>query len=134
MKKPYTDQLAEWVKKREKSRPRQDKGLVAFIAVKEDISEAIDAGYALKTIWEHLHETGKIPYRYETFLKHVKKHIKQKPKAPTKPVKGFDELKAEQQSAARTPKTAKPNSGPRKLLTKPKEFEHNPEIKKEDLI
>lgn len=134
MKKPYTDQLAEWVRKREKSRPRQDKGLVAFISVKEDIAEAIDAGYALKTIWEHLHETGKIPYRYETFLKHVKKHIRQKSKVAATPVKGVDEPKAEQQPAAKAPKTAKPDGGPRKLSTKPKEFEHNPEIKKEDLI
>lgn len=134
MKKPYTDQLAEWVKKREKSRPRQDKGLVAFIAVKDDITEAIDAGYALKTIWEHLHETGKIPYRYETFLKHVKKHIKEKPKAPSKPIKGVDEPRAVQQSEARASKNAKPDGGPRKLSAKPKEFEHNPEIKKEDLI
>lgn len=130
MKKPYTDQLAEWVKKREKSRPRQDKGLVAFIAVKEDITEAIDAGYALKTIWEHLHETGKIPYRYETFLKHVKKHIKEKPKAPSKPI----EPKAVQQSEARASKNTKLDGGPRKLSAKPKEFEHNPKIKKEDLI
>lgn len=74
----YTDELAEWVKKREATRPRQDKSLVAFLAVKEDIREAIDAGYALKTIWAHMNETSKIPYRYETFLKHVHKHIKDK--------------------------------------------------------
>lgn len=85
MAKSYTDDLAAWVKKREKSRPRQDKGLVAFIAVKDDVADAIEAGYALKTIWEHMSETGKIPYRYETFLKHVKKHIKAKNKSTIKP-------------------------------------------------
>ena len=76
MAKSYTEQLAEWVKKREASRPRQDKNVVAFLAVRADVKDAMDAGYALKTIWEHLHETGKIAYRYETFLKHVKRHIK----------------------------------------------------------
>ncbi|MBU0791961.1 MAG: TraK family protein, partial [Gammaproteobacteria bacterium] len=85
MAKSYTDELAEWVKKREASRPRQDKSLVAFLAVRDDIHEAIDAGYSLKTIWEHLHEQGKIPYRYETFLKHVNKHIKGGKVRPTLP-------------------------------------------------
>lgn len=87
MAKRYTDELAEWVKMREASRPRQDKSLVAFLAVKDDISEAIAAGYALKTIWEHLHEKGTIPYRYETFLKHVKKQIREKRERPALPVK-----------------------------------------------
>lgn len=126
MTKRYTDQLSDWVKKREKSRPRQDKGLVAFIAVKDDITEAIEAGYALKTIWEHLHETGKIPCRYETFLKHVKKQIKERPKVVS--AKG----------TAPTPKAdAKPlghSSGPRVLKNTPKEFEVNPQVNKEDLI
>lgn len=85
MAKRYTEELAEWVKQRAASRPRQDKSLVAFLAVREDIHEAIDAGYALKTIWEHLHEKGKIPYRYETFLKHVNKHIKGKTVRPSIP-------------------------------------------------
>lgn len=125
MTKRYTDQLAEWVKKKEKSRPRQDKGLVAFIAIKNDIIEAIDAGYALKTIWEHLNETGKIPYRYETFLKHVKKHIKaQNNKPPSEPAGKAKEIAA-----------AKPvKQEPRKLVSQSKEFEVNPVVKKEDLI
>lgn len=131
MSRPYTDQLAEWVKKRGKSRPRQDKGLVAFIAVKDDIEEAMAAGYALKTIWEHLHETGKIPFRYETFLKHTKKHIKAKPKRPL--VANTSEP-AEKSKPAEKPKVAKAGSEPRKLATQLKEFEVNPIAKKEDLI
>jgi len=77
MAKPYTEALAEWVKKRKEKRPQQDLAAVAFMAVREDVKAAIEAGYAQKTIWAHLHETGKIPYRYETFLKHVRKHIKE---------------------------------------------------------
>lgn len=123
MSKSYTDQLADWVKKREKSRPRQDKGLVAFIAVKDDITKAIEAGYALKTIWEHLSDTGKIPYRYETFLKHIKRHIKNQPKIKEKDHKEHDKKEP-----------AKSDTGPRKLVSKTKEFEVNPIAKKEDLI
>ena len=86
MAKRYTDQLAEWVKKREASRPRQDKNVVAFLAVRADVKEAMDAGYALKTIWEHMRDIGKIPYRYETFLKHVRRHIKQASEPDVEPV------------------------------------------------
>jgi len=75
MAKTYTDELGEWVKKRKEKRPKQDLAVVAFMAVLEDVKAAIEAGYAQKTIWAHLHEIGKIPYRYETFLKHVRKHI-----------------------------------------------------------
>lgn len=78
MVKSYTDQLAEWAKKRDASRPRQDKNVVAFLAVRTEVKEAMDAGYALKTIWEHMHELGKIPYRYETFLKHVRRCINER--------------------------------------------------------
>jgi hypothetical protein len=79
MAKSYTEELADWVKKREDSRPRQDKNMVAFLAVRADVKAAVEAGYAFKTIWEHMHETGKLPYRYETFLKHVRRHITHAP-------------------------------------------------------
>jgi hypothetical protein len=82
--KSYTDELAEWVKKRGASRPRRDKNLVAFLAVRADVEAAIAAGYALKTIWEHLRDKGKIQYRYETFLKHVRRHITHAPEGKGK--------------------------------------------------
>lgn len=82
MAKRYIDQLAEWVEERDASRRRQDKNLVAFLAVRTDVKEAMDAGYALKTIWEHLYGLGKIPHRYETFLKHVHRHIEKTPTVP----------------------------------------------------
>ena len=100
-KKSYAEDLAEWVKK--KKSPKQNKPLVAFMMVKNDVEEAIQAGYALKTIWEHMHENGKIPYQYNTFLQHVKKHIKEKnghkivstqAKTPTEQVKDKKEAKA----------------------------------------
>jgi hypothetical protein len=71
MTKIYTETLAEWAKKRETEKSRRDRHWVAFLAVKADVEAAIEAGYALRTIWEHMRETGKITYRYETFLKHV---------------------------------------------------------------
>ena len=47
----------------------------AFLLARSDVMEAMEAGYDLKTIWEFLRETGRIPFRYETFLKYVRKYI-----------------------------------------------------------
>ncbi|MGZ8911228.1 MAG: TraK family protein, partial [Methylococcaceae bacterium] len=33
-------------------------------------------GYALTTIWEHMHETGKLKCSYETFRKHARRFLK----------------------------------------------------------
>ena len=75
--KNYMEELAEWVKKREVSRQRRDKNLVAFLALRADIKAAIGAGYTVKTIWEHLFETEKVSCCYETFLKYIRRHITQ---------------------------------------------------------
>lgn len=85
MAQKYVEELAAWVRENRAKRPRQDTNMVAFLAVRSDVEEAIMAGYAVKTIWEHLNETGKIPYRYETFLKHVRRHITTDTSAGIKP-------------------------------------------------
>ncbi len=85
MAKSYTEELAEWLKKKGPSR-RKDKSTIAFLAIRDDIKAAMDEGYSLLTIWEHLHETGKIPFQYETFCKHVRRHIKTVDKSKPMPV------------------------------------------------
>lgn len=76
MPKTYPEELAEWVKGREAKKTRQDKHVVAFLAIKSDVQAALDSGYAMKTIWEHTKETGRLRCRYETFTQHVKRYIK----------------------------------------------------------
>ncbi len=128
MPKSYTEELAEWVKKREATRPRQDKNVVAFLAIKEDVQAAITAGYSLLTIWEHLHEKGRIPYRYETFLKHVRRYIKGRP-----PVvgAGIEPMKSnEPQPAPNKPVVKKQPAKPEA----PSGFTFNPIPNKEDLL
>jgi hypothetical protein len=82
MAKSYTEELAAWVEKRAEKKRRQDAAAVAFMAVKSDVVAAMEAGYALTTIWEHMHETGKVKCSYETFRKHVHRFIRS---APVKP-------------------------------------------------
>lgn len=80
MTESFRDELATWM-----SQNRHVQGLgrkeyqAAFLAVRGDVIAAVAAGFALKTIWEHMRETGRIPFRYETFLKHVRRHITNAP-------------------------------------------------------
>ena len=76
MTKSYTETLSEWVKKQETARTKRNIQKIAFLAVRADVKVAIEAGYALKTIWEHMTETGKITCRYETFLKYANQECK----------------------------------------------------------
>ena len=78
----FTDGLEKWVQERDKrqKKRRQDASAVEFLAVKKDVTEAIEAGYSLKTIWEYLKEGEKVRSTYETFRRHVKRFIKSAPK------------------------------------------------------
>ena len=78
MNKPYPEQLGEWLKG---VKPAQrDQYLVAFLAVSDDVRAALAAGFSMCSIWRHLHALGRIPFGYDTFLKHV--HRMQKSSAP----------------------------------------------------
>lgn len=137
MAKSYTEELADWVKKREDSRPRQDKNMVAFLAVRADVKAAVEAGYAFKTIWEHMHETGKIPYRYETFLKHVRRHITHAPANQAK--QAAVPAPAQEDDTKTDPKAdatiTKAPPGPKKNKARAMSgFTFNPTPNKEDLF
>lgn len=76
MTKNFSDELAAWVtQRRHTAKHKRNEYLVAFLAVRNDVIDATTAGYALKTIWEHMRATGRVPFRYETFLKYVRRHI-----------------------------------------------------------
>ena len=119
MAKNYAAELAEWIKKRDASKNRQDRNKLMFLTVRADVQSAIEEGYSLKTIWEHLSEIGKIPYRYETFIKHVKRYIQ---KTPTNPVQ------------AEPIKTADTPQKPKKAATSIPTFTFKPTSNKEDLF
>lgn len=78
MAKSYPELLGEWVKRREST--QRDKNLVAFLAVRDDVRAAVDAGYAVKTIWANMSEAGRVKFGYDTFLNYTNRLIR-KPKA-----------------------------------------------------
>ncbi|EJG0778542.1 TraK family protein [Vibrio parahaemolyticus] len=80
--------LQAWVIQRQQDNrsPNKQEVLATFLGVKNDVEEAINAGYNLKTIWTYLTEKNLIAFRYETFLRYVKQYITQTSMAtpPTK--------------------------------------------------
>ncbi|HAV9341900.1 TPA: TraK family protein [Escherichia coli] len=84
MGKDYLADLQTWVsQKKGLNSSSANTARVVFLAIRDDVKSAIDAGYALTTIWEHMHETGRVTTTYETFRRHVKRYIReQKPAAP----------------------------------------------------
>jgi hypothetical protein len=120
MTKTYIEDLAAWTKDRENKATRNDKYVVAFMAVKCDVQAALEDGYAMKTIWEHLTAKGRLNCRYETFTHHVKRYIHTKSDAAVP--------SAETQASPATP--ALPPRDPPKITG----FTFNPSPRKEDLL
>ena len=78
----YPQELAARIEKRAAKKRRQDATAVAFLAVRVDVKAAMDAGYAVTTIYEDMREIGRVKCSYETFRKHVQRYIKAAPAAP----------------------------------------------------
>lgn len=74
MAKTYPEKLGEWVKLRKS--PQRDKNLVAFLAVRDDVRAAVEAGYAVKTVWTNMQESKRIEFGYDTFLNYVNRLIR----------------------------------------------------------
>jgi hypothetical protein len=74
MSKTYPEVLADWVKREDASRP--DRNIVAFLAVREEVREAVDAGYSITAIWKNMRADGRIAASYETFRRHMKRYLR----------------------------------------------------------
>lgn len=128
MNKRYPEQLAEWVKKKQSVKKR-DRNLVMFQAVKEDVREAIAAGYSIRTIWEHMHEVQRVTIGYHQFLKYTNQVIKKHQEKPTKEQITQTEPKKGGQPAHKTPENRTP-----KNPQKPQNFIFDPSPNKEDWL
>ena len=134
MPKTYPDELAEWVKGRQAKNQRQDKHVVAFLAVKGDVQAALDAGYAMKTIWEHMQEIGRLHCRYETFTQHVKRYIKAVPAQAPLPAADQAKGKPAQQKGGTKAQKPKPAELKKKEPSGIASFNYNPKMDDKDLF
>jgi hypothetical protein len=73
MASSLSQRIAEHVKTKKLS--ATGKNRAAFLAVREEIKGALDDGWPIKTIWETLHEEGKIEFGYDAFIRHVNRLI-----------------------------------------------------------
>jgi hypothetical protein len=125
MSKSYPKVLGEWVKQRESA--KRDAYMVAFLAVREDVKDALAAGYSVKTIWTNMHEERRVSFGYDTFLNYVNRHIRRAAKelAKTEVQTGRAQSQAEQRPAP-VPQARQPDpiAG----------FTFNSAPKKEDLL
>jgi hypothetical protein len=129
MAKTYPEQLAQWIERR--GLARRDQNLIAFMAVHDDTKAAIEAGYAVKTVWANLRETGRVDLSYKTFLNYVKRVIRPLQKnggsAPLKPGGRLD--------PSVTPPPRGHETTPVRVMPLPTSgFTYNPVPNKEELL
>jgi hypothetical protein len=98
-----------------------------FLALRPDIIQALDDGWPVRSIWETLHEEGKVTFCYSAFCGYTNRLIRtqssHRPEQPTN-------------EPERAGKTAKPGTAKPKTKDTPQisGFTFNPSPKKEDLI
>jgi hypothetical protein len=73
MTKKLSSRIAERIAIKKSSRSAMYRA--TFLVLRDDIVQALDDGWSIKTIWETLHEEGKINFTYQSFLTYVKRVI-----------------------------------------------------------
>ena len=91
-----------------------------FLALRPEIKQALDDGWPIRTIWETLHEEGKVTCGYDSFRRYTRHLIltppSQNPKQPEQPA---------------PTRTARPKADETPQI---RGFTFNPSPKKEDLF
>ncbi len=83
MAKNLSTRTAERVAVKKPSRNAQNRA--TFLALRGDIKQALDDGWPVKTIWETLHEEGKVEFSYQAFRGYVNRLILSQPAAKDGP-------------------------------------------------
>ncbi|MCW8445291.1 TraK family protein [Fluoribacter gormanii] len=73
MKKSLTDNIMTSKQTQQRTSARKNK--VAFLAMREDISEALEKGWSITIIWETLRDEGSFTATYNTFRLYVLKYL-----------------------------------------------------------
>ena len=127
----YPEELGEWVKRRRSSKPAGR--VAAFLAIRDDVEAAIDAGFPMKTIWAQMTERHQLNVCYDTFRGYVHRYISNRRERTSvaissKPPIFFNAANEPVMSRPAPDKTTTTSVGPIPGFT------FNPHPKKEDLI
>lgn len=68
MGKNLSERIADRLARKPK---RSGQNKAAFLAVRDQIKQALDDGWSMKIIWETLHEEGSISFGYHAFVGYV---------------------------------------------------------------
>ncbi|MGV4008753.1 TraK family protein [Citrobacter freundii] len=133
MAKRLTERIAALQQAQKPTRSGQNRA--AFLALRDDITEALADGWSVKTVWQTLHEEGKISFGYDAFISYVNRLIRDPASAPdtttpapqkTKPVSSAVKAPAPKPAMPAAPISAKP--------TGIQQFNHNPKPNLDDLL
>lgn len=138
--KSLSERIAERAQKK-KQPGRAGKNRAAFLAVRDEVRQALDDGWPVKDVWETLYAEGAIAFRYDAFIGYVKKLIRQPATAAAPSIPAVQEAPARPATPAKTP-TAKPKPSPapatpEPVVTKPNTpagFSFDSTPRKEDLL
>ncbi|WP_115709489.1 TraK family protein [Legionella sainthelensi] len=121
MKKSLTENITTCKQSQQRTNARKNK--VAFLAMREDISEALEKGWSITVIWETLRDEGSFIATYNTFRLYVLKYLHgQKP--------GYS---PKESVAVRTKKSVENQSSKKKDISMPS-FTYNPIPNIKDLL
>lgn len=73
MKKSLTENIMTSKQGQQRTNARKNK--VAFLAMREDISETLEKGWSITIIWETLRDEGSFTATYNTFRLYVLKYL-----------------------------------------------------------
>lgn len=73
MAKNLSERIAAMAIKKKPS--RRAKNRATFLALRVDVKQALDDGWPVKSIWETLHEEGKVDFSYQSFRVYVNRLI-----------------------------------------------------------
>jgi len=130
----YSKELAAWIKKETANRRRLDATVVTFLAVREDVKTAMNLGYTVTTIYDHMRATNRINCSYNTFRKHVLRYIKTTPFLSTPTPRTTLNDKNHLKTVKHQPKTISSTTEPTLAAKKVHGFTFDPNPKKEDLF
>ncbi|MCK9709859.1 TraK family protein [Pseudomonas syringae] len=137
MAKSLSERIAERMRNRKTNIGAQNRG--TFLALKNEITDALDNRWPVRTIWETLHEEGKVQFGYQAFRNYVNNLILAPKRSSSARVAPDQEKtdgispkgkKASQSPVPRT--TATRNTD--QAAPKPTGFNFDPKPNKEDYI
>lgn len=108
------------------SKREQPSNNVAFLALREEIAEALEAGYTMKEVWEDLVAEGQLSMAYSTFRGRCRREFTEQAARRRPSVAEATKPAAPQPAASATPprqaSKPAPSAGTRR-------FRHNPSSK-----